>query len=67
MDELDGTDVLAADPLFIVVEDKCQKAYESDRAKAQLLAQVRALSIRYAPHNFGIYWQKSGFKNWRIV
>jgi len=46
MEELDGTDVQAADPLFIVVEAKRQQTFDSDRAKAQLLAQLRALSIR---------------------
>jgi hypothetical protein len=67
MQELDGTDVQSADPLFIVVGAKRQQAYESNRAKAQLLAQVRALSIRYNPRNVGINWQESGFEDWRIV
>jgi len=54
MDQLDGTDVQAADPLFIVVEAKRQQVHDSNRSKAQLLAQVRALSIRLALYNFGI-------------
>ena len=31
MEELDGTDVQSADPLFIVVEVKRQHVYESDQ------------------------------------
>lgn len=46
MNTLDGTDARPAEPYFIVVEAKREQSYDSDRSKAQLLAQLKALSIR---------------------
>lgn len=63
MNTTDGIDVLPAEPHFIVVEAKREQTFDSDKSKAQLLAQVRALSIRYTPSSVSFFslvfdWQK---------
>jgi len=49
MNTMDGTSVQLAQPYFMIVEAKREQNQDTDKSKAQFLAQVKTLSIQYPP------------------